>query len=484
MKSFARILLISALGGMITLGSYKMFIEDEPINRTTYIETQPSRAVSTGMADAPLEGFTYAAGKTVNAVVHVKTAIENPGAGYAYRSPLEFFFGMPQQPQSPEIQLGSGSGVIVSRDGYIVTNNHVIDRAEKILVSLNSGEEYEAKVIGTDPTTDIALIKIEGSELPYLTFSNSDQVQIGEWVLAVGNPFNLTSTVTAGIISAKSRSIGIIPGRAAIESFIQTDAAVNPGNSGGALVNVNGELIGINSAISTHTGSFEGYSFAVPSNIVKKVVEDLLEYGTVQRAFIGVTINDVTPRLAEELNLSVLQGVYIQGVSEDGAANEAGIRTGDVIISIDDREVKKSSELQEMIGRKRPGDRVNIVVNREGDEESFSVRLRNMSGTTDVVRPTAPQTFVAQLGADLQPLKSDQKRKLGVNHGLVVEDLKDGILSSHGVPEGFVITYINRRPIHEPEDINKAVAGLEPRDPVVIQGYTPDGRERYVAFGY
>lgn len=481
MKSFVRIMLISALGGIISLGTYKLIIE-EPV-RTTYIESVPGRVLQTSMNAVPLEGFTFAADKTLNAVVHVKTAVTSAG-GYAYRSPREFFFGIPQRPQSPEIQLGSGSGVIISKDGYIVTNNHVIVNAESIQISLNSGEEYEAKVVGTDPTTDIALIKIDAQDLPYLTFSNSDQIKIGEWVLAVGNPFNLTSTVTAGIISAKSRSIGIIPGRAAIESFIQTDAAVNPGNSGGALVNTSGDLIGINSAISTRTGSFEGYSFAVPSNIVKKVVEDLLEFGTVQRAFIGVTINDVTPRLAEELDLSVPQGVYIQGVAEDGAANEAGIKTGDVIISIDQREVKKSSELQEIIGRKRPGDKVSVMVNREGSEESFKVELRNLDGTTAVVRPVERKSFVNQLGAELEPLKTDQKRRLGISHGLVVENLKNGILSSHGVPEGFVITYINRRPIYNTDDINKAVEGLAPRDPVLIQGYTAEGRARYIAFGF
>ena len=483
MKSFARILMISALGGIISLGSYKLFVESDAPVRTTYIESAQPQVVHTSMSETPLEGFSFAADKTVNAVVHVKTAIE-AGSSYAYRSPLEFFFGAPSQPQSPEIQLGSGSGVIVSKDGYIVTNNHVIANAEKIQISLNSGEEYEARVVGADPTTDIALIKIDAQDLPFLAFSNSDAVKVGEWVLAVGNPFNLTSTVTAGIISAKSRSIGIIRERAAIESFIQTDAAVNPGNSGGALVNTKGELIGINSAISTHTGSFEGYSFAVPSNIVKKVVEDLLEFGTVQRAFIGVSINDVTPRMAEELDLSVVQGVYIQGVSESGAAYEAGIKTGDVIVSIDNKEVTRSSELQEMIGRRRPGDIVNVVVNREGDEESFDVKLRNLEGNTGVVRPVERVPFVMQLGAELEPLKSDQKRRLGVSHGLVVEDLDDGILSSHGVPKGFVITYINRRPIYEEDDVNKAVAGLEPKDPVVIQGYTPEGRARYIAFGY
>ena len=361
MKSIAKIFLVSALGGAITLGIYKTFLEEPQVERIIQQTEQPS-FVRTSLTPLAEGGFTEAAEKSVNSVVHVRTAVESQ---YQPSSPLEFFFGRPQGSQ-PRLQLGSGSGVIVSKEGYIVTNNHVVENAQEVKVTLNNNKEYDAKVIGADPTTDIALLKVDAEDLPFLTFSNSDNVRLGEWVLAVGNPFNLTSTVTAGIVSAKSRNIGVINDRAAIESFIQTDAAVNPGNSGGALVNTRGELIGINSAISTHTGSFEGYSFAIPSNIVRKVVEDLLEFGTVQRAFIGVNISDITPRIASELDLEVSNGVYVGGVTENGAAENAGIQTGDVIMAIDGQRVTKSSELQEIIGRKRPGDQVKIDLDRNG----------------------------------------------------------------------------------------------------------------------
>ncbi len=477
MKNIAKIILVSALGGALTLGAYKIFLEKPRVE--TYFETQSCNAKFTGLSPDAAEGFTAAAKKTVNAVVHVTTAVESQ---YRAQSPLELFFGHPQGMQ-PRVQMGSGSGVIISTDGYIVTNNHVIENAKRIKVSLNSGLEYDARVVGTDPTTDIALIKLDAKDLPFLTFSNSDDVQIGEWVLAVGNPFNLTSTVTAGIVSAKSRSIGILDESAAIESFIQTDAAVNPGNSGGALVNTSGDLIGINSAISTHTGSYEGYSFAVPSNIVKKVVEDLLEFGTVQRAFIGVNISDITPRISAEMDLDVVNGVYVGGVSQGGAAEKAGIQTGDVIIAVNDRKITKSSELQELIGRRRPGDKVAVTVNRAGDEKTFNVLLRNMQGTTAVV--TADEsTFAATLGAEFSSVPSSTKKRFGITHGVVVENISSGILANHGVPEGFVITHINRMEIHEEADINRAVENLQPRDAVVVQGYTPDGRARYFAFGY
>lgn len=477
MKNIAKIILVSALGGALTLGAYKVFFEKPEVH--TYFETQPNTARHTGLSPDAAEGFTAAAEKTVNSVVHVTTAVESRQTA---RSPLELFFGNPQGAQ-PRIQMGSGSGVIISSEGYIVTNNHVIENAKKIKVTLNSGLEYDAQVVGADPTTDIALIKLDAKDLPFLTFSNSDEVQLGEWVLAVGNPFNLTSTVTAGIVSAKSRSIGILNDRAAIESFIQTDAAVNPGNSGGALVNTSGELIGINSAISTHTGSYEGYSFAVPSNIVKKVVEDLLEFGTVQRAFIGVNISDITPRMVEELEIEQLSGVYVGGVAEDGAAREAGIRTGDVITAVNGRRVTKSNELQELIGRKRPGDQVKVTVDREGNEKEFMVRLRNSEGNTDVIKPE-DLSYVNKLGAKFEPLSNNQKARLGITNGLVVKDLKAGILKSQGVPEGFIITHINRTPISSTQDIEAAVKGLSHRDPVVLQGYTPDGRAKYVAFGF
>ena len=482
MRNIAKIFIVSALGGALTLGAYKVFFEEPQVK--TVFESVPTPVMRTGsMVPADAISFTDAAEKTVNSVVHVKTAVESNG--YTAQSPLDFFFGVPRgYNQSPRMQMGSGSGVIISKDGYIVTNNHVIDKAQTIEVSLNDDRKYEAKLVGTDPTTDIALLKIDSDDdLPYLTFTNSDDVRLGEWVLAVGNPFNLTSTVTAGIVSAKSRSIGIINERTAIESFIQTDAAVNPGNSGGALVNISGDLVGINSAISTHTGSFEGYSFAVPSNIVQKVVKDILEYGTVQRAFIGVNISDITPRLTDELDLDIRSGVYVAGVSEKGAAYDAGIEAGDVIVAINERSVSKSSELQELIGRKRPGDKVKVTVNRQGDLKEFDVELRNMNGTTTVIRKDDTK-FSNMLGAEFKPLSNSEKSKYGVRFGVKVKSLSKGILQQQGIPEDFVITHINRKQIENEDDINTAVKGLSKDDPVVIQGFTKEGRIKYFAFGY
>ena len=286
----------------------------------------------------------------------------------------------------PRVVQGSGSGVIISSDGYIVTNNHVIDKAKEVKVSLNNNKEYLAKLVGIDPTTDLAVLKIEAENLPALAFANSDEVRLGEWVLAVGNPFNLNSTVTAGIISARGRNINIIDNQSAIEAFIQTDAAVNPGNSGGALINTRGDLIGINTAISTRTGSYEGYGFAIPANIVRKVVDDLTKHGVVQRAYLGVNIADITPELAKEQGIKETQGVYVSGVTEDGAAAAAGIKKGDIVVQAGERSVKKMSELLEVIGSRRPGDKVSVVVLREGKEKVFNVVLRNRQGTTDVLK--------------------------------------------------------------------------------------------------
>ncbi len=476
MKSIAKILMVSVLGGAITLGSYKLFIEEEP--KPAFIEVPQTPFRNTALA-AEAISFTEAAEKTVNSVVHVKTAVETRGP--VARTPFDFFFGNPSQ-QIPRLQMGSGSGVIIGKEGYIVTNNHVVENAEKIQVSLNDGREFEASVIGTDPTTDIALLKIDAKDIPFLTFSNSDAVRLGEWVLAVGNPFNLTSTVTAGIISAKGRSLGIINDQTAIESFLQTDAVVNPGNSGGALVNTAGELIGINTAISTHTGSFEGYSFAVPSNIVKKVVEDLLEFGTVQRAFIGVNISDITPKISEELSLNETKGVYVGGVTNNGAAQEAGIETGDIILAVNGNRVSKSSELQELIGRKRPGDKVALEVLRDEKYKTFELTLKNINGTTNVVKREA--AFTAKLGAQLTPIDSKIKSKYGITYGVRIDQLGSGILAEQGLPQGFIITHINRKQIRSTEDINASVKGLSKGDPVVIQGFLPSGRAKYYAFGY
>jgi Do/DeqQ family serine protease len=476
MKKAAAIIGASFLSALLAIVLYTQFIEKEP--QQAQIQTLPDYSARTVSSASPMfNDFTRAAEMTVNAVVHVKTSFERRSAS----NPFELFFGNPQG--RSQIVQGAGSGVILSQDGYIITNNHVIENAENIQVALNDGRELQATIVGSDPTTDIALIKVEEENLPYLDFSNSDDVKVGEWVLAVGNPFNLTSTVTAGIVSAKGRSIGIIPSRTAIESFIQTDAAVNPGNSGGALVNTTGQLIGINTAISTHTGSFEGYSFAVPSNIAKKVVEDLMSYGNVQRAFIGVDIGDVTPSNAEELELDITSGVYIGGLLKNGAAAEAGIEIGDVIIKIDDFEVSRSSQLQEMIGRKRPGDLVNLTVNRKGRIKDFRVELRNMQGTTDIITKE-DMNFMVGLGAQLEPLTSADKRKLGLRYGVKVEKVKGGKFEKAGIPEGFIITKMNNRNVSDPEEIEKLTAQLRPGDGVLIQGYLPNGRPDYFAFGW
>jgi len=483
MKSIVKIILISALGGFISIGTYKMFFEQPEVR--TYIETQaPSAARQTNYSGPSAAGdFVMAAEKSINSVVHVKTAVR--AVPNQVQSPLDFFFGSPQGSQEGRMQLGAGSGVIISSDGYIVTNNHVIDRAEEIMVSLNSGEDYKAKVIGADPTTDIALLKImdEVSELPFLSFSNSDNIRVGEWVLAVGNPFNLTSTVTAGIVSAKARNIGIINERAAIESFIQTDAAVNPGNSGGALVNTRGELVGINSAISTRTGSFEGYSFAVPSNLASKVVRDLKEFGTVQRAFIGVSISDLNQRLADELDIKVNAGVYVGGLSENGAAEEAGLEKGDIILAVNARNITKSSELQEIIGSKRPGEKISLKVLRNNTEQNFEVTLRNVNGTTKRIKKEDLQ-FLTLLGGRFREINDSEKNNLGLKYGVKILEINTGILAEQQVPNGFVITQINEQAIRSVEDINKA--GIEmPKDrPVIILGVLPNGRQKYYAFGF
>lgn len=306
--------------------------------------------------------------------------------------------------QQPQIARGFGSGVILSDDGYIVTNNHVIEEAQNIKVILNDKREFDARLIGTDPSTDIALLKIDTEGLPFLTYGNSDELKLGEWVLAVGNPFNLTSTVTAGIVSARARNIGINTDQMAIESFIQTDAAVNPGNSGGALVNQSGKLVGINSAIASRTGSYAGYSFAVPVSIVKKVVDDLKEFGEVQRALLGVNIQDVNQEIAEDLNLSTVNGVYVAGVTENGAARDAGIREEDVIISVQGDQVRTSAELQEKISQFRPGDDVKVGVLRDGERKQFTVTLRNKHGDTQIVRDRS-----SYLGADFEEVSNSEK---------------------------------------------------------------------------
>ncbi len=372
MKRFASLLLVGILGGTVTLGAYILFIENSnptfaltgnevPIFQTS-TTTNSSPGLNVNEAD-----FTLAAEKTVNAVVHVK----NMTLSKAPSSILDFFYGSDGR-QVP--QIGTGSGVIISPDGYIVTNNHVIDKASELKVTLNNNKTYDAELIGSDPNTDIALIKIEADRsLPYLAFGDSDNTKVGEWVLAVGNPFNLTSTVTAGIVSAKARALGGMD-----QSFIQTDAAVNPGNSGGALVNTNGDLIGINTAITSQTGSYVGYSFAVPSNIAKKVVEDILEFGNVQKGLLGITAPRTTTPYAIENGIDEIEGVYIDGIEEGSGADDAQLLRGDVIKQVDDIKVRKFADLTGYLSTKRPGDIVNVTIERDGDALEVPVTLKKI----------------------------------------------------------------------------------------------------------
>ena len=484
MKKHLTVLSIALLSGAITLGAYKILFE-KPVHITKYEKPEtPAYFTNNNVnsSSGAVPDFTVAAEQTVNAVVHVTSSA--PGRQY-YDPFAEFFFGQGEGRRQMPPSVATGSGVIISEDGYIVTNNHVINGAQEIEITMNDNQVYNAEVVGSDPTTDIALLKIDEDDLPYAAFANSDDVRVGEWVLAVGNPFNLNSTVTAGIVSAKGRNINLINDQFAIESFIQTDAAVNPGNSGGALVNTLGELIGINTAISTRTGSFEGYSFAVPSNIVRKVVEDLREYGLVQRAFIGVQIRDLDAALAAENDLDIQQGVYISGTTPNGAAEEAGIRKGDVILEVDGTSVPGAAKLQEIIGSHRPGDVVNVLIHRSGREKIFEITLRNKEGKADLIDRT--KTFAENvLGVRLEQLSDEDAEKYGIDNGVKIAEIFPGKFSREGIRKGFVITEMTidsrKITVKSPEDILDNLANLKDMG-VFIKGYYPGGKVRYYALG-
>ncbi len=419
--------------------------------------------------------LSFAAEQTVHAVVHVKTkAVRTNTSNNPF---YEYFFGDKNYSESRPL-LGFGSGVIISEDGYIVTNNHVIDNMDEIEVVLDDKRSFSATVVGTDPSTDLALLKIEEKDLSFLRYGNSDNLRLGQWVLAVGNPYNLTSTVTAGIVSAKGRNINILPEQFAIESFIQTDAAVNPGNSGGALVNVQGELVGINTAIASRTGSYSGNSFAIPVSIANKVISDLMEYGVVQRAIIGVTIQNVTQELADEIHFEELEGVYINGVRDDGAAKEAGLKIGDIILSVNDKEVNSVSELQEQISKYRPKDKVSVVIKRDKKEKVFELVLRNLNGDTDVVKKNQS---IAALGASFESISSAEMKELDLNYGVKVVNLKAGKLMKAGVKEGFIITKINDKEVKEAGDIKALIGKI--KGGVYLEGVYSNGMTAYYAFG-
>lgn len=417
-------------------------------------------------AQTPVD-LTYAAEKSVNSVVFIKVTIDSKTQTIEGSDPFEDFFnfgpfsfgdpssrGQRRQYQTPKRQ-GAGSGVILSKDGYIVTNNHVIDGADELMVKLNDNREYKARIIGADKKTDLALIKIEAKDLQPITVGNSDNLKLGEWVLAIGNPFSLTSTVTAGIVSAKARTVG----GEGIESFIQTDAAINPGNSGGALVNTRGELVGINAQIYSQTGSYTGYGFAIPTSIMNKVVADLKKYGTVQRALLGFTGQDVSAYIdlqkekGKDADLGTTKGVYLAEVSSDGAAQEGGLKAGDVITAMDGRSVTKFGELQEIMASHKPGDKVTITYIRDKRTHTATLTLRNAQGTTSLLE----SVDVDQLGVALRPLTTNEKEELALSNGLVVTAVRDGKMKEAGVTKGLILLQINDKVLNTPEDFNEAV---------------------------
>lgn len=484
MKKLFSTLFVACLGGLVALSTARYFGSKEkdgvnqitnPFDHQNVTLTNYGQTQSSGLnAD-----FTNAAEKSVNAVVHIKTISEQVN-NLNYDPFAEWFYG-PQKRQQNYSQEGSGSGVIISDDGYIVTNNHVVAGADKIEVILNDRRTYVGEVIGADASTDVALIRIKEKNLPFLSYGNSELVRVGEWALAVGNPFNLESTVTAGIISAKGRSNILDVNKRPIESFIQTDAAVNPGNSGGALVNTNGELIGINTAIASNNGAYQGYSFAVPVNIVKKIVSDLVEFGMVQRAYFGVSIRDLDAKFAADKNIKLLKGVYVNGVTLGGSAEDAGMQEGDVITKIESSNVGSVSELQEQLSKYRPGDKINIVAMRNNKEMNIAAVLKSLDNTTTLIKKSEViKRSMTALGADFEEMTSDELAKLRINNGVKIKKLVAGKLLQVGIKEGFVITSIDKKKVSSTADITNLLENKT--GTVLIEGFYPNGARAYYGF--
>ncbi|MAP81026.1 MAG: serine protease [Aequorivita sp.] len=446
MKQTIRLFLVALFAGAVTLGGYKYFEEEKLISFET--PQQQSKFIPTtfsGTAAEMTTDFTEAAEKTVHAVVHVKNITVS-------RQPtniIEYFRGGGQ----PRAMVGSGSGVIVSPDGYIVTNNHVIANATNLEVTLNNNKTYKAELIGSDPNTDIALIKIEDNDdFPFVPFGDSNNVKIGEWVLAVGNPFNLTSTVTAGIISAKARDLNQFDGNT--QSFIQTDAAVNRGNSGGALVNTRGELIGINTAITSETGSYVGYSFAVPSNNARKVIEDILEYGNVQRGILGIQVGNINPQIVEKYGIDETQGVFVGGIEKGSGADKAGLKEGDIIKQLDGYKVTKFADLSGYLGSKRPSDIVEVTVMRNGKERKFPVKLEKL------------ETFsIDDLGLEVKNMTREELKSRGLKNGVVVTRALTPEIARYKL-EGIIITHLNDIAVENISDAERIMNQRDSRTPI------------------
>lgn len=445
---------------------------------------QPLHLTSYNNVAAESTDFTYAAEKTVNAVVYIQVTSTVSG-GRRSMDPLEYFFGYGDRQQRPRQRMGSGSGVIISTDGYIITNNHVVEGSDSISVTLNDKRVFIGKKIGGDATTDIALIKIEADDLQPVPFGDSDNLKVGEWVLAVGNPFNLTSTVTAGIVSAKERSaIGRSDDISKVSSYIQTDAAVNMGNSGGALVNTRGELVGINAAILSQTGDFAGYSFAVPINMAIRVVNDLKKYGVLQRPMLGITMsepgyikNSDDPEISDS-KIKVLEGAYVTNFAQRSPAKEAGIVIGDVIIAVDGNKITSPSAVQELILKYHVGDKVKIKVDRYGSEKEFTVELRNAQGNTEIVKAELKSEEI--LGASFRTISNRIKRDFGINNGIEVTNIKEGKIKEHGIEEGFIIMLVNDQKIETADDlhkiVNKIIKENSEEKGLFIKGFYPSTR--------
>ena len=504
MKKFGLTLLTAFVGGAMALGAYKL-VENKYASNLSFEDRQKVYFTSNHLPAAPAVSstgqvdFVDAAAAVTPAVVYIRTTYASQAQNDQQSQLQQMFgdmFGQRVRPQGA--QMASGSGVIISPDGYIVTNNHVVDKAEKIEIVTNDHQNFRAKVIGTDPNTDLALIKIDGHNLPIVKLGNSDNVKVGEWVLAVGNPFRLTSTVTAGIVSAKGRGIGIIGsednpddnqnpfGRTqmhdqqpklnkAIESFIQTDAAINPGNSGGALVNTNGELIGINSAIASHTGSYEGYGFAIPINLAKKVLDDIEKYGAVKRGYVGISFKELDRDVADQLHVDRTVGLYVDDVIPGSGAEKAGLQKGDVISKVEGNTVYESSDLQERVGRLHPGDKIHLTVLRGAEEKNFAVTLHADAPAPKVAVSKSTEEIFNKIGASFIPLNSAQKAKFHVNAGVLVTQVREeGLFDYLEVPVGSVVTEINRQPIASTADIDRVLGNLK-NGVLTISGYYPDG---------
>jgi serine protease Do len=482
-------LLLGAFGGLVSFAILYQFIEKPSSPLVDKLETAenseqnkvPTKLVTDDYFTSGSLDFTYAAEKSLNAVVHVKTEFTIEKQPH----PFSYFFNADPKPRQYKGR-SSGSGVIISDDGYIVTNNHVVDNSSRILITLHDNSSYEAKFVGSDPATDLAVLKIDCEDtFNYLTYANSDEIKVGEWVLAVGNPYSLTSTVTAGIISAKSRNLNILqydPSKDVfpIESFLQTDAAVNPGNSGGALVNTNGDLIGINTAIASTTGSYTGYSFAIPSNIAGKVITDIIEFGKVQRAFLGVSIREISQDLTDKKSASTPRGLRVFEVHEIGGAKDAGIAIDDVILKIGAIEVRNIPEFQEQMSKFRPGDKISLTILRKDKEMVVPVELKNREGKTELI--SIKDKAIAHLfGADLSTPESFELKSLGLKSGVKVNTVNPGVFRQVGIKEGFIITKIDNTPVNSLSHFEELVGKKE--GGILIEGIYPNGKKAYYGIG-